>query len=100
MPDGLALSAKEVRTLKKAKTAFEKDSFGLAQKHFKRATDLNQNNSAAWLGLAAAYDKLGEFNHADTAYQQVVRLRGTTALGTRSRALLAAASHSSPTERV
>ena len=52
---------------------------GLAEIHFRRAVEANRDNLEAWLGLAAAYDRLKRFDLADRAYAQALRLTGPTA---------------------
>ncbi|TJX07135.1 MAG: hypothetical protein E5X43_02170, partial [Mesorhizobium sp.] len=37
------------------------------------------DNAEAWLGLAASYDKLGRFDFADRAYDQLVAVAGRRA---------------------
>lgn len=51
---------------------------GLAERNFREAVERNQDDAAAWLGLAAAYDNLGRYPLADRAYDQAVRLKGRT----------------------
>ncbi len=55
---------------------FRASDFGLAEKHFRKAVELNAANAEAWLGLAASYDQLGRFDFADRAYDQLVKLVG------------------------
>lgn len=51
---------------------------GLAEQHFRAAVDKNHDDSAAWIGLAAAYDNMKRFDLADRAYTQAIRLNGET----------------------
>ena len=51
-------------------------NYGLAEKHFRKAVELNAANAEGWLGLAASYDQLGRFDFADRAYDQLVKLAG------------------------
>ena len=51
-------------------------NYGLAEKHFRKAVELNAANAEGWLGLAAAYDQLGRFDFADRAYDQLIKLVG------------------------
>lgn len=55
---------------------FVEANYGLAEKHFRKAVELNATSSVAWMGLAASYDQLGRFDFADRAYEQLVKLEG------------------------
>lgn len=61
-----------------AKSYFRRGGYGLAEQHFRKAVELQPRDAEAWLGLAAAYDRLRRFDLADRAYRQVVRLIGPT----------------------
>jgi Flp pilus assembly protein TadD len=58
------------------KQQFEDGNYGLAEKHFRKAVELQASNAEAWMGLAAAYDQLGRFDFADRAYDQLLGLAG------------------------
>ena len=60
------------------KKYFRQGSYGLAERHFRKAVELHPRDAEAWLGLAAAYDRLKRFDLADRAYTQAVRLIGPT----------------------
>jgi Flp pilus assembly protein TadD len=60
------------------KRYYRENSFGLAEKHFRRAVELGPKSVEAWVGLAASYDKLKRFDLADRAYEQAIRLAGPT----------------------
>lgn len=49
---------------------------GMAERHFRAAVEKNRNDGPSWLGLAAAYDKLGRFDLADRAYNRAIELQG------------------------
>jgi tetratricopeptide (TPR) repeat protein len=34
-------------------------NYGLAEQHYRRAVEATHQNGSAWIGLAAAYDRLG-----------------------------------------
>ncbi|GJD32366.1 hypothetical protein PMNALOAF_3635 [Methylobacterium adhaesivum] len=51
---------------------------GLAERNFRHAVEVNKDDAAAWLGLAAAYDNLGRYELADRAYDQATSLSGET----------------------
>jgi tetratricopeptide (TPR) repeat protein len=48
--------------------------YGLAEVHFRRAVEATPQNGAAWVGLAASYDRLGRFDLADRAYRRAALL--------------------------
>ena len=64
------------RDLSTAKTHFREANYGLAEKHFRKAVELNAGNAEGWMGLAASYDQLGRFDFADRAYTQALKLAG------------------------
>ena len=53
--------------------------FGLAELHFRRAVEQERGDGAAWLGLAATYDRLRRFDLADRAYSEALAITGPTA---------------------
>ncbi len=55
---------------------FIRGNYGLAQLHYRRAVEATPQNSAAWVGLAASYDRIGRFDLADRAYRHARRLEG------------------------
>jgi Flp pilus assembly protein TadD len=59
------------------KEHYRATNYGLAELHFRRATEAH-GNAEAWLGLAAAYDQLRRFELADRAYQHAFKLTGPT----------------------
>lgn len=64
----------------RGKRAFAEGNFGLAESHFRKAVELGPRDAEAWLGLAAAYDRLKRFDLADRAYAQTLRLVGRSAV--------------------
>jgi Flp pilus assembly protein TadD len=66
--DDLALGKKHYRA----------GNFGIAERYFRRATELHPRDAEAWLGLAAAYDRLRRFDLADRAYDQAIAIIGPT----------------------
>jgi Tfp pilus assembly protein PilF len=60
------------------KKYFRQGSYGLAERHFRRAVELHPRDAEAWVGLAAAYDRLKRFDLADRAYTQAIRILGPT----------------------
>lgn len=66
--DDLALGKKHYRA----------GNFGIAERYFRRATELHPRDAEAWVGLAAAYDRLRRFDLADRAYDQAIAIVGPT----------------------
>ena len=60
------------------KKQFRAANFGLAERHFRRAVELHPRDLEAWVGLAAAYDRLRRFDLADRAYDQAIKIAGPT----------------------
>jgi tetratricopeptide (TPR) repeat protein len=60
------------------KKQYRAGNFGSAERHFRRAVELHPRDAEAWVGLAAAYDRLRRFDLADRAYTQAVAIVGPT----------------------
>jgi len=60
-----------------ARAHFIHGDYGLAQVYYLRAVEATSQNSAAWAGLAASYDRIGRYDLAARAYRQAYRLGGT-----------------------
>jgi tetratricopeptide (TPR) repeat protein len=60
------------------KKYFRQGSYGLAERHFRKAVELHPRDAESWVGLAAAYDRLRRFDLADRAYAQAIKLIGET----------------------
>lgn len=80
---GQPLGADPFDDIELGKRHFREQNFGLAEKHFRRAIE-NSPRSAdrdleAWLGLAAAYDRLRRFELADRAYANAIKIAGPNA---------------------
>jgi Flp pilus assembly protein TadD len=60
------------------KKYFRQGSYGLAERHFRKAVELHPRDAESWVGLAAAYDRLRRFDLADRAYSQAIRIVGPT----------------------
>lgn len=67
-----------MRHLDKGKFAYRQGDFGIAVDAFSKAIEEEKENAEAWLGLAAAYDRLKRFDQARRAYDVVVKLVGHT----------------------
>jgi Flp pilus assembly protein TadD len=61
------------------KKQYRAKNYGVAEKHFRRAVELHPRDAEAWMGLAAAYDRLRRFELADRAYNQAIGITGPTA---------------------
>jgi Flp pilus assembly protein TadD len=57
---------------------FNRGQYGLAERYFRDATEKAPKDPTAWIGLAAAYDRLARFDLADRAYTFAIRLVGET----------------------
>lgn len=57
---------------------FNRGHYGLAERYFRDAVEKAPKDLTAWVGLAAAYDRLARFDLADRAYGAAIRLGGET----------------------
>ena len=57
---------------------FNRGQYGIAERYFRDATEKAPKDPTAWIGLAAAYDRIGRFDLADRAYTYAIRLVGET----------------------
>jgi len=62
--------------LKLAVEHFNRGHFGLAERYFRDAVEKAPKDVAAWVGLAASYDRLARFDLADRAYASAIQLAG------------------------
>ena len=60
------------------KEHYRRKDYGLAEKSFRAAVEVNPRSVDAWVGLAASYDRLRRFDLAEQAYDQVIKLAGRT----------------------
>jgi len=77
-PAKALLGADPYDDLSLGKKMFRDGNFGLAERYFRRAVEAGPRDAEAWLGLAAAYDRLKRFDLADRAYSQVLHIAGRT----------------------
>jgi Flp pilus assembly protein TadD len=75
--DGL-LGSDPSDDLNLGKKQYRAGNFGLAERYFRRAAESHPRDAEAWVGLAAAYDRLRRFDLADRAYEQAVAIIGPT----------------------
>jgi Flp pilus assembly protein TadD len=61
----------------RARAHFIHGDYGLAELYYLRAVEATKQNSAAWAGLAASYDRIGRYDLAARAYRKAYRLGGT-----------------------
>lgn len=61
------------------RAAYRANHFREAERHFRRATQLDPRSSEAWIGLAASSDRLRDFAQADRAYGKAREIAGPTA---------------------
>ncbi|HHK75142.1 MAG TPA: tetratricopeptide repeat protein [Rhizobiales bacterium] len=64
--------------LKQGKIHFLNGDYGNAERYFRIAVENSARNVNAWIGLAAAYDRLSRFKLARRAYAQAIELGGKT----------------------
>jgi Flp pilus assembly protein TadD len=64
--------------LNQGKKYFRAGNYGMAERYFRRAVELHPRDAEAWIGLAAAYDRLRRFDLADRAYGQAIAIVGPT----------------------
>jgi len=53
-------------------------NYGMAERYFRKAVETHPRDAEAWLGLAAACDRLRRFDLADRAYGEAIKLAGPT----------------------
>jgi Flp pilus assembly protein TadD len=64
--------------LRQGYEAFHRGNYGIAERYFRDAVEKYRNDPAAWMALAAAYDRLARFDLADRAYANAKRAGGVT----------------------
>ncbi|HLL26215.1 MAG TPA: tetratricopeptide repeat protein [Xanthobacteraceae bacterium] len=75
--DGL-IGSNQNDDLNMGKRHFRERDYGLAERYFRRAVEMSPRDAEAWVGLAACYDRLRRFDHADRAYRQALAILGPT----------------------
>jgi Flp pilus assembly protein TadD len=58
------------------KRHYREKNYGLAEQHFRRASETTPRDGEAWLGLAASYDRLKRYDLADRAYREALAIFG------------------------
>lgn len=77
-PDPPLTPSKPNDDLSLGRMHFREGNYGLAERYFRRAVETGPREAEAWLGLAAAYDRLKRFDLADRAYMQLYTIAGRT----------------------
>jgi Flp pilus assembly protein TadD len=77
-PDPPLTPSKPNDDLSLGRMNFRQGNYGLAERYFRRAVESGPREAEAWLGLAAAYDRLKRFDLADRAYRQLYAMMGRT----------------------
>jgi Flp pilus assembly protein TadD len=57
---------------------FDRGEYGLAEQYLRATVEKAPNDAAAWIALAASYDRIRRFDLADRAYATAIRLSGET----------------------
>lgn len=65
--------------LVEAKGHFRNNDFGHSAALYKRAVELSPNETEAYVGLGASYDRLGRFDLSDRVYAALYDITGATA---------------------
>ncbi|MCP4183609.1 MAG: tetratricopeptide repeat protein [Hyphomicrobiales bacterium] len=69
--------AKELKEgLPAGKHHFKAGNYGLSERNYRLALEVDPTNAEAWLGLGATYDQLGRYDLADRSYKQVMKIAG------------------------
>lgn len=76
--DDLAKYAPSDEPYRKGAEHFARAEYGLAERYFRESTEKAPKDPAAWIALAASYDRLSRFDLADRAYQTAIKLSGET----------------------
>ena len=73
-----ALGSKAYDDLSIGKRYYRVGNYGMAERYFRQAVETHGRDAEAWLGLAAACDRLRRFDLADRAYGEAIKLAGPT----------------------
>lgn len=77
-PGTVALGSDPHDDLSLAKRHFRASNYGTAEQHFRKAVEQHPKDAEAWVGLAAANDRLHRYDLADRAYKEAIRILGET----------------------
>ena len=67
------------RAIAEARKHFRNENYGHSAALYKRAVELAPNNTEAYVGLGASYDRLRRFDLSDRVYAAMHKLSGDTA---------------------
>lgn len=75
-PEYSQFASQQATLRNRAKAAFRQNDFAGAERTFRAVLAKDPLDPEAWLGFAAASDRLGRFEVADKAYAQVIAIAG------------------------
>lgn len=75
-PEYSQFASQQATLRSRAKASFRSKDFATAERTFRAALAKDPLDAEAWLGLAAASDRLGRFDTADKAYAQAMAIAG------------------------
>jgi Flp pilus assembly protein TadD len=75
-PEYSQFASQQATLRDRAKAAFRQNDFAGAERTFRAALAKDPLDPEAWLGFAAASDRLARFDAADRAYAQVIAIAG------------------------
>ena len=75
-PEYSQFASQQATLRDRAKAAFRQSDFAGAERTFRAVLAKDPLDPEAWLGFAAASDRLGRFDAADRAYAQVIAIVG------------------------
>ena len=75
-PEHSQFASQQATLRDRAKANFRQNDFAGAERTFRAALAKDPLDPEAWLGFAAASDRLGRFDAADRAYAQVIAIAG------------------------
>jgi Flp pilus assembly protein TadD len=65
-------------TFRRGLQHFNRGEYGLAERYLRETVEKSPHNAAAWVALAASYDRNRRFDLADRAYSVAIGLSGET----------------------
>lgn len=65
-------------TFRRALQHYNRGEYGLSARYFQATVEKSPEKTAAWIGLAASYDRDRRFDLADRAYATAIKLAGET----------------------
>lgn len=75
-PEYSQFASQQATLRNRAKAAFRQNDFAGAERTYRAVLAKDPLDPEAWLGFAAASDRLGRFEVADKAYAQVIAIAG------------------------